>query len=278
MRRRSALALLAVPLAAAACGGGTKSAATTAAATTTATVQATPLASVRQAAKKTAAATSEHLELKATASLVGQSVTMTGSGDFDNAAKVGSLHVEFGVGSTSGAIDEVLTGTTIYMKSPLFSAALPAGKTWIKLDLKKPAAATGIDLSALLAQNPTDSLAQLQARGGVKAVGEQTLGGVATTHYRGRVDVSKLQQAGQLKALVGASAPYDVWVGKSDGYVHRIRVGLAAAPAGTAGSQAISMTMTMDFSDFGKSVSVKAPSAAETYDATNGSIPGLTGG
>ncbi len=279
MRRPAALVLLVLPLLAAACGGGGgKSAATTPTTTATSTVQATPLAFVRDAAKKTAAAKSEHMEMRASASFVGQSVTISGNGDFDNAAKAGSIHVDFGVGATTGGIDEVLTGTTVYLKSQLFASALPAGKTWIKLDLKKAAAAKGVDLSTLLAQNPSDSLAQLQGLGSVKVVGDATVGGVATTHYRGRVDLSKVPQAAQLQGLSGTSTPYDIWVGKDDGYVHRVRVAFSLGEKGTTASQAMSMSMTMDFSDFGKSVSVTAPSAAETYDATNKTIPGLTGG
>jgi hypothetical protein len=259
--RLVAVLLVAAPLLLAACGGGGKS---------SSEVKLAPVAYVKQAAQKSAQATSEHVELKVTATVQGSPFSMSGAGDFDNANRSGSMTVHANVQGLDVQIDEVLDGTTIYLKSPLFAAALPAGKTWLKLDLEKVGKAQGIDLSQLMGQDPAQSFAQLQAGEHVTEVGDETIDGVDTTHYRGRLDLSKLPQAAKIKGLAKAKyGPYDVWIGKDDGYVRRVKSSY------TLQQQAIGTTM--DFSDFGKDVNVNVPAAAETADATSQSIQGLGG-
>jgi hypothetical protein len=258
--RRPLLVLLVLPLAA--CGGGGKSTATVS--------NLTPIAYVKSAAAKTAQAPSEHATLRGSVDAAGQAVILSGAGDFDNTHHQGSMHLDFSVAGLSGTLDEVLDGTTIYMNSPLFSASLPQGKTWLKLDLQKAAASKGIDFSALLSQNPAQSLAQLQSSGSVTKVGDETIDGVSTTHYRGKIDPSK-----KIKALANAKyAPYDVWIGKDDGYVHRIVLSYSLS---VPGGKREAIGLTMGFSDYGKDVSVTVPPAADAYDATNKAIQGLGG-
>ena len=126
------------PLVLAACGGGGSS---------SSQVKLTPSAYVMQAAKKSARATSEHVELKAATAVQGQPVVITGNGDFDNAKRAGSMTAHANLQGLDVQIDEVLDGTTIYMKSPLLQAAIPAGKTWLKVDLAKVAKAKELQVS-----------------------------------------------------------------------------------------------------------------------------------
>ena len=259
--RLAAVLLAAAPLLLAACGGGS---------TSSQQVQLTPVAYVQQAAKKSAQATSEHVDLKATATVQGNPFALTGAGDFDNANRRGTMTVHANVQGLDMQIDEVLDGTTIYLKSPLFGAALPAGKTWMKLDLRKLGTSQGVDLTQLMGQDPAQAFSQLQASGQVTKVGDDTIDGVDTTHYRGKIDLSKLPQLAKLKGLANAKyGPYDVWIGKDDGYVRRVRTSY------TVQQQAIAMTMS--FSDFGKDVSVTVPAASETVDATDKTLQGLGG-
>jgi hypothetical protein len=253
--------LAAAPFLLAACGGGSSS---------SKQVQLSPLASVKHAATQSAQAPSEHVDLTANATLQGNPFALTGAGDFDNAAKRGWMSVHANLQGLDVQIDEVLDGTTIYVKSPLLSAALPAGKTWMKLDLEKAGKSRGVDFSQLLGQDPAQSFAQLQASGDVTKVGDETIDGVDTTHYRGRIDLSKLPQAAKIKGLARAKyGPYDVWIGKDDGYVRRVQSSYSL--------QQQSIGLTMNFSDFGKDVSVNVPAASETADATGKSIQGLGG-
>jgi hypothetical protein len=266
MRARIGLLLLTAPLALAACGGAKKS---------TSETKLTPVAYVRSAAHKTAAATSEHMTVKGSVATRGQLVLLSGGGNFDNAKRTGALHLDFNVGGLTGGIDEVIRGSTIYMQSPLFSGALPKGKTWMKIDLQRALHSQGIDFSTLGSQDPTQMLAQLQRIGTVTTVGTEDVGGVSTTHYRGHVDVSKLPQGAQIQALANAKyGPLDIWVGDEDGLVHRMKVSYSVAPSGAA-KQVIAFTT--DFSDFGKAVAVSVPAESQTFDATNASIKGLGG-
>lgn len=253
--RGAALALAAVAFVAAGCGGGGSSSQTAL----------TPTAYVMQSARKSAQAPSQHIRLNGSTTVQGQQVAMKGSGDFDNDAKTGAMTLTALVGGLSVEIDEVVDGTVVYMKSPVFSATLPKGKTWIRLDLQKAAAQRGFDLGGLLGQKPADSLAQLQALANVTKVGEEEIDGAQTTHYRATIDPAKLPK--QLAKLNATFGTYHVWIGNDDGFVRRLKM--------TYSVQQQAIAMTMSFSDFGKDVSVEVPPASETYDATN--LPGLGG-
>jgi hypothetical protein len=251
--RRPVLALLAVPLVAAACGGGKSSV----------PPPSDPVAAVKGAAVKTAAAGSEKVGLVASIASGGQTVELKGSGGFDTKAHLGSLHATLAAGSISGALDEVSQGTALYVKSDLFGAMLPAGKSWIKLDLAQLARSQGLDISSLLSQDPSQALKQLESLKNVTKVGAEQLGGVATTHYTAAIEVSKLTGAAK-----GGTGDYDVWIG-DDGYVHRVRATIISK-----GSKA---TVTTDFSGYGNKVTVDVPPKSQVYDGTGTAIPGLGG-
>jgi LppX_LprAFG lipoprotein len=259
------VALFVLPVGAAACGGSGKGSSTS---------TGDAASAVQAAVAKTAKAGGEHAVLTASVGAAGQSVKLSGAGDFDSAKHVGKLHASISLGGVDTEIDEVLSGSTIYVSSPLFAALLPAGKTWLKVDLANPPASLGAYASALGTQDPAAALAQLKALTGVKATGTQTIGGVDATRYRGTVDVAKLP-ASTATAMQSAGVtfgPVDVWVG-SDGYVHRVRVPTSAS----AGGQAAKTTLTMTLSHFGGGVSVSVPPASQTADASKVSIPGLGG-
>ena len=258
MRRFAyAVPLLAVPLAAAACGGSKSGSSSTAA------LPDDPVAAVKGAAAKTAQAGSEHMHVVGRVVAGGQTVTFNGSGDFDTQKHLGSLSGDFSVGGLNGAIDEITSGTDSYLKSELLTAFLPAGKTWVKIDLAKAAKAQGMDITSVFSQDPTTALTQLQALRDVRKLGTATVAGETTTHYRARLDLAKLKDVAQT-----GTGRYDVWIGE-DGYVHRVK---AIVTTGGATS-----TLTTDLSEFGKDVSVTVPKPAETFDGTNASIPGLGG-
>ena len=253
--RRSLIVLAAIPLVAAACGS--------AANTDAGQVQLSPTAYVKQAASKTSDATSEHMELSAVTGVQGQQVTLTGDGDFDNAKRSGNLTMHANVAGVDMPIDAILGGTTMYMRSPLLSAGLPKGKTWMKLDLQKAAQQQGIDFSALVAQSPSDQFKQLQSVSTMTKVGEETIDGAETTHYRGRVDVTKLPQGAKILALTNARyGPYDVWIGNDDGYIRRLKTTYSYASPGSPARQSVAMTMSFD--DFGKDVTITPPADSET--------------
>ncbi|HLY95161.1 MAG TPA: DUF2092 domain-containing protein [Gaiellaceae bacterium] len=236
--RRFALVLLAVPLVLVACGGSKKTVSTSSA-----------LSAVEAAAVKTVQAGSSHVSLTASAAASGQNISLTGNGAFDTKSRRGMMHVDLSAGTLTAALDEVLVGTSAYIRSPLLTAALPPGKKWLKIDLAKAGKAAGFNLSLLASQDPGQALSYLRSLKSVTVVGKETVGGSSTTHYHG----------------VASGSTYDAWVG-DDGYVHQVRV------VTTAGAK---VTATTVLSDFGTAVKVTVPPAAQSY-ATN-SIPGLGG-
>jgi hypothetical protein len=250
-----AMPFLALPLAAAACGGSKSSS------NITVTLSADPATAVKDAAAKTTQAGSEHVAILGRV-VGGQGFSFKGTGDFDTKKRVGSLKADFTGGGLNGSVVEISNGTTAYLKSDLLSAFVPGGKTWVKVDLAKAGASAGV-LSALLPEDPLKALDELQSLQGVTKVGTAEIGGVSTTHYRGRLDLSTLTGT----KMVGRGR-FDVWIG-DDGYVHRVRA--VVAPKGTVS------TVTSDLSKFGEPVSASVPSAADTFDATNTKIPGLGG-
>jgi hypothetical protein len=259
------VALLVLPVGAAACGGSGKGS----------TTGATDAASAVQAAvAKTVKAGGEHAVLTASVTAAGQKVKLSGSGDFDSAKHLGKLHASINLGGVDAQIDEVLSGSKIYVSTPLFAAVLPSGKTWLAVDLADPPKSLGAYASALGTQDPAAALAQLKALTGVSETGSQTIGGVDCTRYRGTIEVSKLPAAtaAAVQASGATFGPVDVWVG-SDGYVHRVRVPTSAS----AGGQAAKTTLTMTLSHFGGGVSASVPPASQTVDASRVSIPGLGG-
>ena len=266
MTRAFAAGLLLLPAVAAACGSSKKASGTT--------TSAAPPSAVSDAVAKTLKAGSEHLDLSAQVAASGRTIRLSGSGDFDSSKHVGALHAKLSLSGIDSTIDELQSGGTIYVSSPLFGAVLPAGKSWLKLDLADAAKTLGVNASALTAQDPSSALEQLKALSGLTEAGTQTIGGVQTTRYRGTIDVSKLPAASKtLVRSTGATfGPVDVWVG-SDGYVHRMRVVTSAS----AGGQSAKTTLTTTLSDFGESVSATIPPASKTVDASTMSIPGLTG-
>ncbi len=267
MRRLAvALSLAAVPLAAVGCGGAKSTAGD-------ATTALDASSAVQQAVAKTLKAGSEHIAVTASASTGGQDVTLTGSGAFDSKMRRGTLHANVSLGGIQTSIDEVLDGTTAYAQSPLLSALLPAGKTWLKIDLTAAGKALGVDTTVLRAQDPAVALAQLKALQKVREVGTASIGGVQSTHYRGTIDVAKLPQgsAGVLSSAGTTLGPADVWVG-SDGYVHRERLTTSSSLIGSAKT-----VVTTTLSQFGSAVKVTVPADSETVDAGKVSIPGIGG-
>jgi len=266
--RRGALLVL-VALAAvvpAACGGGGVT---------------STLDPVAAAATKTQQAGGVKLDLAVSTTVGGQTITVTGHGAFEH--DQGSLDFDFGglpglnAGGSATRIVYLTEdgGAVIYMHTPLLDGRLPGGKSWIRFDLQKAGKALGVNVQQLMAgasQNPSDALHLLESNGSFDAVGHETIDGADTTHYHGTVDLAAAAKAsGAPDDLVqrlldsGAPAqfPVDVWIDGS-GYVRQVKENL---PQGSSGSPAVQMTVGL--SDYGTSVDVSAPPAAEVYDATD---------
>lgn len=230
---------------------------------------------------------------------------ITANGSFDQRARSGEMTMDLsGVpgfsalgGGGSGQVRMVFLYPTVYMNMPFLVGKLPEGKTWMKLDLTKAAAAAGLDASSLSSLNqsdPTQFLSYLRgSSGAIISLGSETVNGVRTTHYQARLQLAHVldslpgnEQAAAKAALekLGAGAggiPVDVWI-DAQSRVRRMQMSFTApggAAGGAAGASAaaagLSVSVTIDFKSYGAIPPVVAPPAGEVFDATAAATAGI---
>lgn len=242
-----------------------------------------------QAAGKTQGAGTSRIAIKGAvrSPAAPSAVSVEGQGVLDSAAKRGKFDLEVpnptggGLGGDKIEFDQVIDGFVLYMRSPAFDSLLEAkDKEWLKIDLQRASRALGIDLGQVSqsgGSDPSESLRYLRASGQVEKVGEETVRGASTTHYRARVDIGKypkLLPAGErsraeatakrLIELNGSSTiPTEVWI-DDRGLVRRQRIVTAfPTPQGRA-----KMTQDIELYDFGVEVDVDVPPEDEVLDVT----------
>jgi hypothetical protein len=211
----------------------------------------------------------------------GTSVVANASGvvGFRNRAADLDMHMTI---PGAGAIEmrEVMVWPVIYMRSPLFAAALH-GKLWMKLDLAKIERANGVNLNAVTSTGSSDPTQMLQAleneSDSLQNLGAATVRGVPTVHYHAVVDLDKAarnapaavraavqRSDARLVAMLGTHRmPMDVWIGQ-DGLVRRLAYHMSVPVAATGGTMA--MDVRLDMFDFGVPVHVTAPPARDVAE------------
>jgi hypothetical protein len=229
-----------------------------------------------RAVSATQAASTARMTFTTEGEVSGQSIKGNGSGIVQFKPPKAQLNLKMSAAGQEISIDEVMDGTTMYMKLPKEAmAGVPGGKSWIKLDLDK---ASGGAISGAMnaTQDPSSQLRLLSALSDAKEVGKEKIGGDETTHYHGELDYQQVAKSGPqelrkaaelaLKVMEDTTVPVDVWVDGS-GRVRRQK--LALNTKAVSGSPAQKQTMTIGYSDFGVDASsIKAPSDADAYDAT----------
>jgi hypothetical protein len=232
------------------------------------------------AVSATQAESSARMTFQTAGDVQGQSVKGNGSGVVQFKPAKAQLSLKMSAAGQTIAMDEVMDGTTLYMKLPKEALnGIPKGKTWVKLDLDK---ASGGALSGVMSQSqdPASQLKLLSEIAGAKAVGKETIGGAETTHYHGVVDYRKVAKSGPpemrqaaklaLTVMDDPKVPVDVWV-DAQNRVRQEKLTLAMHPDNAPAQK---QTMTIGFSDFGADTSaIQAPAASETYDVT-GAVAG----
>jgi hypothetical protein len=178
-------------------------------------------------------------------------------------------------------LEVVQDGNVGYVRLPALDAQLPDGKTWIRAT--KGTSAGGFDfgeLEQLGTSDPREVLDALQAvTSDIETVGTEELRGVETTHYHAAVDPLKLAKASDLEGesapeslldrVTGANGlkeiPVDVWL-DANGLVRKLSMAFSATDAGT--SQTTGATMSFELWDYGESVDIELPPAAQVADAS----------
>lgn len=237
------------------------------------------LASIQLAADRTASAGSPRMAITvqiAGSTLPSGLITETGSGAADYDRNIAWLHLTVSGAGTSGApgqaIELRIVDGVLYERPP--AGSIPGAKPWIKADLSGASGTQGAGASpASLTGNPAETLQYLKgASDDVTRVGEATIRGTTTEHYRLTVDLQRA--AGRipepkrarflqaLKAFGSTTLPIDVWV-DDQGRVRRMSFS-AQMQLGAQGSARIEETL--DLFDFGVPVAVTAPPPSEVTD------------
>ena len=248
---------------------------------------------VAEAAQATREARTARVRMSVTMSGFGVPVPLTVKGRGTSALDSARMDLTFDLGPLlglggvegDGATRMVVLGKDVYVRPPAVEGVdLPSGAEWVGVDLARTLAAMGIDaegFGALVNADPGAQLRALTSAKGMEEVGEEELGGVPTTHFRGTVRARDLvaelpaerrrraQEAldDLLAGTPGGDAPQavDVWV-DDDQRIRRMRQRVAApaqegVPAGRA-------DVTVDYGGFGTPLTAKAPPDGEVFDAT----------
>ena len=217
-----------------------------------------------------------------------QPIKITGEVDFR--AHRGHMLIDLSqLGLPGPPLDAIYDNATVYEKfPPALAAALPAGKSWVKVDLASAGRSVGADFSALTqngASDPTQALDFLRgASDSVSRVGTEDVRGTSTTHYRAVVDLNKAADLSPtardaikstIKLLGSSTQPMDVWV-DAQGRVRQLKYTVDLSKSKVASSVPSvpgTVTFTLNLFDFGVPVQAVVPPADQVAD-----LSALTGG
>ena len=208
-------------------------------------------------------------------------MTMTGTGVMNGETRRARMEFDATGAGPGGAgrfeMTEILDDLDLYMQSPQLSGALGSGKGWLLIRAEGllgqlfPGGSGG--LGAGMSASPAQQLDALEsASDEVTVVGHEQVNGVATTHYTAVIEIQRLvddlrDRSDKLADLMGRSLDelgstetVDVWI-DAQGLLRRERVAMMMGAMG-------SLTMTIDFSDYGIHPQIEVPSAADAYDLT----------
>jgi hypothetical protein len=173
-----------------------------------------------------------------------------------------------------GDMEMVMIGTTSYIKIPSSMAGMPGvntGKPWTKFDMNSMGAGTNsFGSTANLANqaDPTQLISTITQAGTITNVTHDTVDGASTTHYAITVDVQKMianlggsNSAAQKQAMSQwgiKTMPFDIWV-NSDNLPVKITTDIAMG--GMTGSASSQANVTVNYTNWGESVTIAAPPA-----------------
>lgn len=227
------------------------------------------------AAKRTAEARSSVFDMQMRVGAGGTSIAIAANGAMrgQDSAK---MTMRMRGGGVNAAIDMLMLREAgrlvMYMRSPTFRATLPAGKTWMRLDLDLAAAKLGLDYSELIETSRT--LGPLE-HGIVSTtrVGTATVAGKSTTRYKALIDTKRAARAvpafaKQLRTIerAGVRLPRlteDVWIG-SDGRIRRVGLSFPFVQQGVRATS----SMTMTFRAYDVPVTIAAPPRSQVFSVS----------
>jgi hypothetical protein len=177
-----------------------------------------------------------------------------------------------------GGMQEVMTGSDIYMKMSLLSQEF--GKPWVLVPYSALQKGTGINFGRIVQQaESNDPLVQTQMFTSAKdahVVGTQTVDGVATTHYAGTYPVAagiaklpaslRTMVTNQVRTLGIAQVSFNAWIDAQ----HQIRKIQVAEPG-----RAESVAVTMQVTGIGQQVNIALPAKSEVANLPATALKGI---
>ncbi|MEU5876717.1 hypothetical protein [Spirillospora sp. NPDC047279] len=177
----------------------------------------------------------------------------------------------------------IYTGDVLYAKVPQLARFVANGKPWVKIDVNRLGQNAGFDVKSLVDQaqkvSPAEQTKMFTGSKDARRVGKEDVDGVSTTHYTGTVTVQdaldRLDAATRQKVqgwfpqngnAANEKINFDLWTDK-DGLPRKLQ------SKGASGQN--SGTVTVLYSDYGKSFNVNPPPADQTGEL---SLTGLLGG
>ena len=220
--------------------------------------------------------------LSGTISVTSAATTVHGtmSGVIDTADHTGAMTVHETVLGHSLSIAERIAGTTVYMGAsgePAL-ARLTGGKQWLKMDLSRALGTLGFAGMPAQTTDPSQFVQYLRAVSAkTTRVGTETIDGTQATHYHAVIDLDKYPQlfpaaqrsaaaqgVANMESVMGShTLPMDVWI-DSRQLVRRMSFAFNECVQ----NQHLTMSMTMNMSDYGQQAVPPPPAPSQTYDIT----------
>jgi hypothetical protein len=207
------------------------------------------------------------------------------------------LHATTSVnGSSTLSIDAFETtkiGSDVYLHLP--ASIAPNGKDqWVLLDSVGSIFQEVVGAKST-SQNPLDAVAILNGLQNVQTIGDETVNGAATTHYRGTARATSAGQGNAISNFINGiisrvqetTTTVDVWVGTGDNLVRRIgivnstrldfgNIGIrnGATPAATAasGTGGTQNALTFEFKDFDAPLTIAPPATFARFSDLFGAL------
>lgn len=185
-----------------------------------------------------------------------------------------AMHLTMSVPELGGELTILLVDKVLYFSAPKI---IQSGKRWVRMasTVDNPTGnAFGAALKQLLRQgDPAQVLKQFGDAGRITATRPEESNGKSTTHYSVTIDVDKLasgQQDADLRQLVNgaqqagaADIPLEVWLDQESLPVRMTMDTPFRKPDTNHGDK---LTITADYSDWGRAVEVTAPPANEVAE------------
>lgn len=198
---------------------------------------------------------------------------LDGGVDFkNNSTSLKTSLADLGIpGLESSKVEIRLVGETVYIRVGDLvggiGSALLGGKEWISMDL------SALGGESLAGANPANLLAMLRGIADVEEVGTESIRGNQTTHYTGRINMSKAigaapsadkKEVSSVFENLSNEFPVDVWV-DSEGRTVKLST--------NGGGSENKFSFSLEFYDFGADLNISAPPSRDV-----GSLGGLGSG